>query len=288
MDNLWRGGHEAVSVEGLLPDLSAGKTHGDGLIQMLATAYNFPQKLQHPTRVDPLVADRPCLSLMSATTLHWLEASLKLEDIQGGFANRMTYYLGSEGEQEWIFEDQPGDTVKLAHVALAINSLRLKYPEPVSFRFDPETREMGQQWYESHRRALVQQDNPLVIMASARTDVHVKKAALLFSLLDNDPADLYIHKDAFSKALVLGEYLQKVVEHLYANFNFSEEKRLETKIVEILKSTSGMTAREIGRRIRWASSKQVNEACRELVESGFLSTTEAGRRKEYAVLPDWS
>ena len=147
---------------------------------------------------------------------------------------------------------------------------------------------MGQQWYESHRRALVQQDNPLVIMASARTDVHVKKAALLFSLLDNDPADLYIHKDAFSKALVLGEYLQKVVEHLYANFNFSEEKRLETKIVEILAETPNKTARQICQKIKWASSKQVNEACRELFESGTLSMTEAGRRKEYAVLPDWA
>ena len=113
----------------------AGKTHGDGLIQMLATAYNMPTKLQHPTRIDPLVADRPCLSMIGATTLHWLESSLKLEDIQGGFANRITYYLGSESA-DWLFEDQPGDAKRLTRVAKEVNALRLKYPEPVQFRFD--------------------------------------------------------------------------------------------------------------------------------------------------------
>ena len=266
----------------------AGKTHGDGLIQMLSTAYNYPKKLQHPTRVDPLVADHPCVSLISATTLHWLESSLKLEDIQGGFANRITYYLGSEAEQDWIFEDQPGDHIRLGHVAGAINDIRLKYPEPVQFRFDPEVSAAGQAWYENHRRTLVAQDNPLVIMASARTDLHVKKVALLFSILDNAPDDFQIHLPAFEKATVLAEYLQKVVEHLYANFNFSEEKRLETKIIEILTKKSGITAREIGRKIKWASAKQVNEACKELFDSGALSKNEAGRRIEFAVLPDWA
>ena len=62
----------------------AGKTHGDGLIQMLATAYNMPTKLQHPTRIDPIVADRPCVSMIGATTLHWLESIFEV----GGYPRR--------------------------------------------------------------------------------------------------------------------------------------------------------------------------------------------------------
>ena len=263
----------------------AGKTHGDGLIQMLSTAYNMPTKLQHPTRIDPIVADRPCMSLIGATTLHWLESSLKLEDIQGGFANRITYYLGSESH--WLFEDQPGDAKRLQRVGKEINALRLKYPVATRFRFDPETAVAGQKWYESHRQELNQEQNPLVIMASARTDVHVKKISLLFSVIENMPDDHQIHLEAFEKALVLADYLQKVVAHLYQNFNFSDEKRLETKIVELLEKKPDRTARELNRNISWSSAKQVNDAIEELLKSGALSVKEGGRRREFSVAPDW-
>ena len=263
----------------------AGKTHGDGLIQMLATAYNMPTKLQHPTRIDPLVADRPCVSMIGATTLHWLESSLKLEDIQGGFANRITYYLGTESG--WLFEDQPGNAKRLQRVAKEVNALRLKYPVPTRFQFDTETAVAGQKWYESHRKALSQEQNPLVIMASARTDVHVKKLALLFSAIENMPDDPYIHLEAFEKALLLADYLQKVVSHLYQNFNFSDEKRLETKIVDVLNRKPRLTAREISKRISWASTKQVNEAVEQLVTSGALGVEQAGRTQEFFAIPDW-
>ena len=262
----------------------AGKPHGDGLIQMLSTAYNFPSKLQLPTRVSPLSADHPCVTMMGATTLHWLEASLKLEDIQGGFANRITYFLGSEAEQDWLFEDQPGDPIRLARVAKVINGLRLKYPEPVQFRFTPEASVEGQKWYESHRKALVQEKSPLVIMAAARTDVHVKKTALLFSALDNPDNDCQIHKPALEKAILLSEYLQRVVAHLYSNFNFSDDKRLETKIVEVLeKRGASLTAREIKQRISWASSKAVNAALKELVTDGTVEEFPTKRTTRFAV-----
>lgn len=264
----------------------AGKTHGDGLIQMLATAYNMPTKLQHPTRVDPLVADRPCVSMIGATTLHWLESSLKLEDIQGGFANRITYYLGAEST-DWLFEDRPGDAKRLTRVAKEINAMRLKYPEPVQFRFDVETAAAGQDWYEQHRQELSREQNPIVVMAAARTDVHVKKLALLFSAIENRQDDHQIHIEAFDKAIVLADYLQKVVAHLYQNFNFSEEKRLETKILELLAKKPNSTARELKHKIMWASSKQVNEACEELLKNGSISVMEAGKRREFAILPEW-
>lgn len=262
----------------------AGKPHGDGLIQMLATAYNYPPKLQLPTRVSPLSADHPCVTMIGATTLHWLEASLKLEDIQGGFANRITYYLGSEAEQDWLFEDQPGDSVRLANVAKAINSLRLKYPDPVQFRFTPEASVEGQKWYESHRKALVQEKNPLIIMAAARTDVHVKKTALLFAALDNAGDDYEVHKTALEKAILLSEYLQKVVAHLYSNFNFSDDKRLETKIIEVLeKRGASLTAREVKQQIIWASSKDVNAALKELVNDGTVEEFPTKRTSRFAV-----
>ena len=171
----------------------------------------------------------------------------------------------------------PATRRRLSWVAKEINALRLKYPEPVQFRFDAETAAAGQNWYEQHRQELSQEQNPIVVMAAARTDVHVKKLALLFSAIENMPDDHQIHIEAFDKAIVLADYLQKVVAHLYQNFNFSEEKRLETKILELLAKKPNSTARELKHQIMWASSKQVNEACEELLKNGSLSATDAGQ-----------
>lgn len=257
----------------------AGKQHGDGLIQMLATAYNFPSKLHLPTRVSPLTADHPCLSLIGATTLQWLESSLKLEDIQGGFANRITYYLGSD--TDWIFLDRQGDGFLLSKVVDCLSNMRIKFDHPVEFYFDEETEVEGQRWYESHRNELLKESNPLVVLASTRTDVHVKKCALLYAALGNYPDDPYIHRDAFDWAVTLSEYLQDVVKHIYSNFNFSEARRLETKIIEMVGRNPHMTAREITQRIRWASAREVNAACRELVDNGTLGEQPAGRTSRF-------
>ena len=245
----------------------AGKTHGDGLIQMLATAYNYPVKMHLPTRVSPLSADRPCLTAIGATTLQWLESSLKLEDIQGGFANRITYYLSEP--TEYIALDRPGDQTLLDKVVYAVKDLRYRYPRNVRFRFDDVARSEFQTWYESHRKALEQEANPMVVLASVRADVHAKKAALLFSAL-RDPDDHFVHKPALDWAITLTDYLQKVVTHIYSNFNFSETRRLESRIIELVTKTPNMTARELTQRISWASAKDVNAACRELVENGTL------------------
>ena len=245
----------------------AGKTHGDGLIQMLATAYNYPVKMHLPTRVSPLTADRPCLTAIGATTLQWLESSLKLEDIQGGFANRVTYYISES--TEYIALDCPGDQTLLDNVVYVVKELRYRYPKNVRFRFDDVARSEFQSWYESHRKALEQEANPLVVLASARVDVHVKKAALLYSAL-SDPDDHFVHKPALDWAIALADYLQKVVTHIYSNFNFSETRRLESRIIELLTKRPKLTAREITQRISWASAKDVNAACRELVDNSTL------------------
>ena len=264
----------------------AGKLHGAGLIQLLATAYNFPPSLHLPTRVSPLSADHPCLTLIAASTLQWLESSLKLEDIQGGFANRITYYL-DDGKSKPLFRAAPGDPTKLMNIAKSINALRRQFSQPTTFAFDYKVKDLGQSWYIEHRKKLASEKNPLVLMASARTDVHVKKAALLFSAIFNEPDDFEIHVPAFDWAVLLAEYLQSVVEKIYAQFNFSDERRLETRIMEMLEGQPHMTARELTRRISWASAKEVNAACRELVDNGSLAEEATKRTCRFRLVGDF-
>ena len=260
----------------------ATKPHGEGLIQMLTEAYDYTDKLDLPTRVNPISADHPCLSMIAATTMAWLEASLKLEDIQGGFANRISYYYATT--DEFVHRPEPGDSQFLDVVKYSVNQFRQKFLQPTAFSFSEVADNEFKAWYINHRKGLKTEQNPLVREALARTDTHMRKAALLHAAISNDADDCEIGLESLKWAITLAEYLQAVTTQIYSKFNLSEERRLEQRIIDVLEQKPNQTARELTQRISWASAKEVNTAVEELVKNGTVAKEEAGRTTKYHVL----
>ena len=260
----------------------ANKSHGEGLIQMLTEAYDYPTQLDLPTRVNPISADHPCLSIMAATTSAWLESSLKLEDIQGGFANRFSYYHATSND--FIFKPQPGDPKFLDIVKYSVNQFRLKFPQPTGFQFNREAETRGEQWYASHRNALKAEQNPLTREALARADIHMYKSALLHAAITNMPDDTEIGIESLEWAIQLAEYLQAVTTQIYSSFNLSEERRLEQRIIDLLTQKPNQTARDFTRKIRWASAKQINATLDELIKNQTINAEKGSRTTRYHLL----
>lgn len=262
----------------------SGKSHGEGLIQMLTEAYDYPVKLDLPTRTNPISADHPCLSIMAATTEAWLESSLKLEDIQGGFANRFNYYHATSAAA--IFNSQPGDPKFLNIAKAAVNAYRIKYPQPTAFQFTPEAEQEGEIWYSQHRKQLKAEKNPLIREARARADLHLRKAALLHAAIVNTQDDTEIGLASLEWAIMLTEYLQAVTTHIYSSFNLSEARRLEQRIIDLLTQKPNQTARDLTRRISWASAREVNASIEELLKNQSIKQEQSGRTLRYHVLSE--
>ena len=262
----------------------AAKSHGEGLIQKIAEAYDYPTALDLPTRVNPISADHPCLSMIAATTQAWLESSLKLEDIQGGFANRISYYHATTNEI--ISTPEPGDPQFLDIVKYSVNQFRQKFPQPTPFQFSKEAGDELHTWYIEHRKALKKERNPLIREALARADTHLRKAALLHAAISNDADDCEIGANSLEWAIKLAEYLQAVTSKIYCNFNLSEGRRLEQRIIDILTQKPNQTARDLTRRISWASAKEVNAAVEELVKNQTLAQEQSGRSTRYIILQE--
>lgn len=262
----------------------ASKSHGEGLIQTLTEAYDYPTQLDLPTRVNPLSADHPCLSIMAATTHAWLESTLKLEDIQGGFANRFCYYHGMS--TDFIFKSQPGDDQFLNVVKYSVNQYRQKFLVPTAFQFDEDADREGEIWYIAHREALRKERNPLIREALARTDINMYKAALLHAAITNDSGDFGIGVTSLRWAIQLAEYLQTVTTSIYQDFNLSETRRLEQRIVDLLSHQPNQTARELAKRISWASAKEVNQSLEELVKNQTVAADPGTRTTKYHVLTE--
>lgn len=269
-------------LSGLLK--KAGKQSSDGLMQLLAEAYNYPRSLHSPTKVNPVKADYPCLTLLGCTTREWFESSFKLEDIQGGVANRITYYF-DDGNIEDIFLDQPGDAGLIQEVAKELNRLRSQtYTDTTTFRFDDEVKEYGSAWYSETRADTRNEPNELIRMASQRMDVHVKKASLLFAALWNEQGDTQIHLPEFVLACELAEYLKKTIIRVYENFDLTHQSRVEKKIIEVLRENPNSTGREIKHNISWASRKDINETLEQLILIESVAQRKNGRRTEYAIV----
>lgn len=259
----------------------ANKSHGEGIIQMLTEAYDYPTQLDLPTRVNPVSADHPCLSVMGATTQAWLESSLKLEDIQGGFANRFSYYHATSND--FIFKSQPGNPEFLDIVKYSVNQYRQKFPQPTAFQFNQDADREGEAWYIEHRNKLKAERNPLIREALARADVHMYKSALLHAVITNDANDTEIGIESLRWAIQLAEYLQAVTSQIYATFNLSEERRLEQRIIDLLTQKPNQTARQLTQRISWASAKEVNNTLDELSKNATIQAEKDGRTTRYHV-----
>ena len=197
--------------------------------------------------------------------------------MQGGFANRFSYYYATP--TELIPHPQPGAQQFLDIVKGAVNAIRFKFTQPTGFTWSADTEQALPDWYIKLHTTVKAEQNELVKQALNRTDTQMRKAALLHAAITNETGDYEISVKSLQWAIQLSAYLQAVTPHIYRDFNMSEKRCLEQRVVDLLTQTPKQTARELTKRIRWASAEDINRAVKELVENGTLigETTTSGR-----------
>ena len=245
----------------------AKKSSSDGLIQVLTDAYDCPPTLDNPTRNSPLRAVNPCISIVALSTQDWLEGSLNLEDIRGGFANRFCYYLHELTPP--IPRPMESDENLLSAVVQTVHKIRQYYQgRHVAFDFDNETGIFVDQWYAKNREAILNEKNELVRDTMQRLDTNARKLALLYAVLENGEGDHHIHLEQFKAALEVATYWQGAMQQIFGLFAKDEQTKNENVIIERLRKKS-RTKRELrmstSRQIH--NSKQFNDALDALIKA---------------------
>ena len=133
-------------------------------------------------------------------------------------------------------------------------------------------------WYIKHRELLKQERNPLIREVLARTDTNMFKAALLHAAIKNDAGNHEIGVESLRWAIMLAEYLQTVTTGIYSDFNLSETRRLEQRIMDLLTQQSNQTVRELAKGISTANTAEVKAVCDELCMSGEICVSEETAR----------
>ena len=262
----------------------AGQHSSSGLMEMLAEMFGYPANSQVPTRTNPISAPFPCLSILGATTYEWFESAFKEEDIHGGIANRFLYFYDPP-RTERHFISKPPNRNLISEVARQVSGLRTKFgtfDKQVPFTFTEEAEDAGQAWYEDLCDDIEAEENVFVKHAIARTDLYLKKSALIHAILFNDSTTITI--DNLRWAADLNEYLIRTTRAIYGEFNTSQQKRVEERIVSLLTKKPWMSASAIYNQMRWASRKDVNDTLQNLVRGQMLVEQQTSQTLKYAVV----
>ena len=142
------------------------------------------------------------------------------------------------------------------------------------FDLDAECLENYQEWYIKTKMAALDNPSALEVIAGARLIEHTLKLTLVFSVLQNDDGDNYIHKDAFEAAKAVAEYWSSVTVKLFTSLTFDKTSKLEREIIRVIGQNNGSLKRsELRRKLSGrTNTKDLNEALNSLGFSDVIGT----------------
>ena len=245
----------------------AQKEHGSGIIQTLTKAYDCKPRLQNITKGNPTTAKNAVVSMICLSTRDWLENTLDIADVYGGYVCRNLFY-------EWTRTapipdpDEPNQAL-LNKVTMKLQGIRRAYEErgkrQLKYQFSVEAKPILNDWYiERYDR-----DYPSEVIAAAvqRVDINVKKLALLYAVLENEAGDLTIHADQLQDAIAVGEYWEQTATRLFGKLGFTKEARNERRVMEAI-SDRPLTKRELSREVcSELSAKQLDSIIKSLIST---------------------
>lgn len=212
-----QGGHSLVLLDELSSMTSKSRMdYGSDLLNRITELYDVPDTASTHTRKDPITVYEPFLSILSASTIEWIQSTVSMTDLMGGLGNRMTFIPGDERPlQPW-----PGRP----HYTLDWTITHIMEGELVP---TDECKDLWVQWYtafdERQRRT-----SPFLRTMAQRIPEKAWKAALIMSVWNGES---YITDASLEMALDWSDYLMDGLRRLVPNFE-DHEKQIYTAIQE--------------------------------------------------------
>ncbi len=202
--------------------LKARNEKSAGLVPMLAQLYDCPDRMDLPTRANPIVVERPTLSILSSTTPEWLEKSMSQADVFGGSANRYLFLVGNFDTPR-AFPYEP-DLVEFSHrVDKALSRWK---KESIGLGWEEEAKELWEGFYNNRYDRARTQDETTRVLGIRVAVITIKVAMIIHALEGNGPV---ISAETLSSAITFMEYAEEGLNEIRPLFS-----SLETKILHIL------------------------------------------------------
>lgn len=233
-----------VAEEEFRSILAKGSQPGNMLIPKLTNLYDCRNRETLLTRSNPVEAKEPFVSLITGTTQAWLQKYFERGDVEGGFGNRFLYVIGEPSSPNPFPAKVDRDGLEM--LAKEIIKVRSWAERQAVLQTSEEAKQTFAIYYlEQYERS---KSDELTAVLSRRMPAYAWKLALLYAAQDNSAV---IEKHHIEPALLAVEFFERSISPVFDGYGQSETKKLEDKIVSLLREASGyeMTTREIVRKL---------------------------------------
>ena len=266
----------------------AVKMNATGLLELIMQLYDAEPDNDSPTKTNRTVAEYPTFSMIAATDIRLIETVLKDAYISGGFTNRFEWYLGKRVQKRFL-----NRKVSAKHwnaCVQVVGNLRNKFGEgnnQIAFGITPEAYALGQAFTDQLSDYLNSETMSDTMIADSlkRTDMHVLKNALIFSVILNEQDNRTIGVQAVDLAIRLAEFTTHCTRLIFKDFATTVNKQVEDKIMNYLRKNPKSSFGVIANRTR-TDTQTLEKALDALVRGYRVVKIKGERKPQYAVIKE--
>jgi predicted DNA-binding protein len=241
------------------------------IIPTLIEAYDTPPKMAIVTKGNPLAADYPYVSILSATQPQILAGLMANDDIHSGFANRIFYVIGPQTDP--IPEPPEVDALGARSVWMSLWEAVEWYPSGTRLRMDDRAREIWREWYIADYRSESESEEEDAMRV--RHAVLIQKLALIYAVTERAKEVTAEHLEA---AIALVQWMWAHVSQLMGDWGTPLDSQIEARILAQLHRHGPMRRRELQMRCgskRW-SGRDFAMTFKAMQENGALAVDAIG------------
>lgn len=256
-----------IRVAELLSLLSKSKQDASSnIVPQLTELYDCPDWVNPPIKGSNIQAKRPFVSILAGTTQSWLNASLTLSHVYGGFANRWMYFTGASkgpkpsppkvdpAAEDWLIKE--------------INDIR-EWTKTINnggeIRPDDTAVKCFHSYYNDYyTRCSV---DGLFSTLIVRVQDFVWKLSLLYAIMERSTV---IKGEHLERAILVGNYLEASVLNVFHNFATTKSKQEEEKFIQYMQSVDRPVSKRELYRAMSISAKELDNIMEHLVKIGIV------------------
>ena len=241
------------------------------ILPVLMEAFDTPPKLSNVSLANPIEAEYPYLTILSATQPRVLEGLLTDEDVHSGSINRWLIFPGvSDDLIPWhVAPDKQESNLLFEHIHEAIHS---GYADGQSLELAVDAFEFWDGWYRTERTRDLSEDE--AAMRVRHPDL-VVKLAMIYTVLNGDQV---ITLESLQRAIAIIDWMWQHVARLVPSWGGTIHGKIEAKVTQLLTDRGPLPRRTLTQycRSRTWGTADLNTVLEAMYKGGLLMIDSSG------------
>ena len=260
------------------------REYNAGSMAWLTELFDVPnisrRTLMRKDETKEIIIQKPCISILGASSPDWFADTFKEQQLKGGFLARFMFCPNNDPGD---YVDYPGPRDHAREVGLAGH---LQMVAKMRGAFDTSrVRQIYNEWQRPQREALQKNCPPEFAGMRSRAGLMVWKSAMLFHMSE-DPESMTLEPDDMDKAIRYVEHSQALAETFLSELPGDVDERKVYRLLDVIRRHDGRAQWGKAMMNAHLNANQMQMCVETLIQRDQVSRDYAGGGKGWLVLND--